>query len=203
MRHGETAWNAERRIQGQIDIPLNATGQAQARRAALGLKGLSFAALYSSDLSRAVETADALASVLGLPVRRLPALRERRFGSFESLTYAEASARYPEHYARHKARDPEFDLSGGESLAVFARRVIDCVDTLVRRHGGEQVLIVTHGGVLDVLYRRATDRPLSAQRDFDLANAAYNWLEWDADRWHVIAWADGSHLAGALDELSA
>src|SRR5690606_5333152 len=127
----------------------------------------------------------------------------RRFGTFESLTYGEASERYPEHYARHKARDPDFDLSGGESLTVFARRVIDCVDTLVRRHVGQQVMIVTHGGVLDVLYRRATGRPLTAERDFDLANAAYNWLEWDADRWQVVAWADGRHLAGALDELSA
>lgn len=202
VRHGETAWNAERRIQGQLDVPLSAVGHAQARATANWLVREDFSALYSSDLSRALHTAEAAAHLLKLPVRRSIGLRERHYGVFQTLTYEEMQRRYPLEYARFLARDAEFAFpEGGESLRRFAERVTLCVDEIVAAHPDGQVLVVTHGGVLDILHRRASGQPLSAPRDFDIPNAALNWLEVDRGRWTLLSWAGRSHLAEALDEL--
>lgn len=202
IRHGETAWNAERRVQGHIDIALNAKGMTQARTAADGLAGEIFAAIYCSDLARARHTAEAAARVLRLPVCVRRELRERGYGRFEALTHAEMRQRHPQDYVRFEARDPDFDFCGGESLRDFAARVLACLEALASRHAGEQILIVTHGGVLDVVYRYATGRPLTATRDFDIPNAAYNWLERARGRWSVLTWAERGHLAATLDELA-
>ncbi|MCX7175612.1 MAG: histidine phosphatase family protein [Proteobacteria bacterium] len=202
VRHGETDWNAERRVQGQIDIPLNAKGWTQAAFLARGLAEVSFTALYSSDLQRAMQTAEPSAGILRLPIRSDPALRERHYGLLQSLTAEEARARHPQASLRHAARDSEYAFETGESLTAFEQRIRECLDGLFRRHAGETILVVTHGGVLDIAYRHATGRPLSSRRDFALPNAALNWLEGDADGWSVLLWADSSHLAQALDELS-
>lgn len=201
IRHGETDWNAERRIQGQIDIPLNPAGQLQAIAAARGVAGQKFTALYSSDLLRAHQTAEQLAHHHGLPLRIDVALRERHYGILQSLTAEEAGIRHPLASQRHATRDPDYALESGESLADFARRVLDGLEVLGRRHAGESILVVTHGGVLDILYRHATGRTLQAKRDFAVPNAALNWLERDADGWRVLLWADRRHLEAALDEL--
>jgi probable phosphoglycerate mutase len=206
VRHGETAWNAERRIQGQLDVPLSSVGHAQARAAANALAQESnpdsFCAIYSSDLARALHTAEAAAHLLGLPIRRLAGLRERHYGVLQTLTYAEFARRHPDAHARFLAREEDFALpGGGESLRGFADRVLDCVDGIVAAHPGGQVLVVTHGGVLDILHRRASGKPLAAPRDFDIPNAALNWIGIEAGRWSVLAWADRSHLTESLDEL--
>lgn len=202
VRHGETAWNAERRIQGQLDVPLSAVGRAQARATARSLAGEAFAAIYSSDLARAVHTAEAAAQMLGLPVRRRAALRERHYGVLQALTYAEFGQRHPEAHARFLAREEAFALpGGGESLRRFADRVNRCVDEIVAAHPGGQVLVVTHGGVLDIVHRRASRRPLAVPRDFEIPNAGLNWLEVERDKWTLLSWAGCSHLAEALDEL--
>lgn len=202
VRHGETAWNAERRIQGQLDVPLSAVGHAQARATANWLAREDFSAIYSSDLSRALHTAEASAHLLKLPIRRSIGLRERHYGVFQTLTYAELQRRYPREYARFLARDAEFAFpDGGESLRRFADRINACVDAIVAAHPDGQVLIVTHGGVLDILHRRASGQPLSAPRDFEIPNAALNWLEVDQGKWTLLSWAERSHLAEALDEL--
>ena len=201
VRHGETAWNAEHRVQGQLDVPLNEVGRAQALALARALAAERFAALYSSDLARARDTAAPAARALGLEVRLEPRLRERHYGIFERLTYAECEARFPEDYARFLARDPEFEFRGGESLRAFARRALACVEEIAARHPGQSVLVVTHGGVLDKLYRRLTGLPLSAQRDFRLPNAGINRVEAQAQGWRIACWADESHLEGALDDL--
>lgn len=202
VRHGETAWNAERRIQGQIDVPLSATGHAQARATANALAPEPFCAIYSSDLARAQHTAEAAAHLLELPVRRHAGLRERHYGVLQTLTYAEFERRHPDAHARFLAREENFVLpGGGESLRGFADRVLDCVDGIVAAHPGGQVLVVTHGGVLDILHRRASGKPLAAPRDFDIPNAALNWIGIEAGRWSVLAWAERSHLTETLDEL--
>jgi probable phosphoglycerate mutase len=202
VRHGETAWNAARRIQGQLDLPLNANGMAQARALANGLRGEAFAALYSSDLARARHTAEAAAHLLHLPLRLLPALRERHFGVFQGLTQEEGALRHPAEHARMRAREPGFEIPGGESLIAFRERVLACVAELARRHDGTQVLVATHGGVLDILFRRATGRGLEQPRECELPNAALNWIEVDGGEWSLLAWADRSHLVAALDELA-
>ncbi|MDR2240818.1 MAG: histidine phosphatase family protein [Zoogloeaceae bacterium] len=205
IRHGETAWNAERRIQGQLDVPLSTTGLAQARAAARRLTGEPFAALYASDLVRALRTAQVLAEQRDAPIapiRRETALRERHYGALQGLTYAEFEQQHPQAYARFLAREENFALpGGGESLRQFAERVNRRMDAIVAAHAGEPVLIVAHGGVLDILRRRACGRPLSAPRDFEIPNAGLNWLEAENGVWRLISWAERDHLAEARDEL--
>jgi probable phosphoglycerate mutase len=194
VRHGETAWNAERRVQGQLDLPLSEVGHAQARSLCDALPEGRFSALYASDLLRVRQTAAPAAARLGLTPRIEPGLRERHYGSFQSLTFAEAMAKLPQDYARYLARDPEFDFGSGESLRDFSARAIDCLTAIARRHAGEEVLVFTHGGVLEMAYRRARRMDLSAPRDFTTPNAALNWIE-VGSRWEVLGWAECEHLA--------
>ena len=202
VRHGETAWNAEGRVQGQLDIPLSAAGLAQAQCVAAALPGGRFSALYASDLERVRQTAQPAAEKLGLEVRVEARLRERHYGAFQGLTYAEARHSLPGDYARFKAKEPEFAFGTGESLRVFFRRCIECLEAIARRHRGEEVLVFTHGGVLEMAYRQATGCGLSTPRSCELPNAALNWIEIGEERWMVLAWADCGHLASALDDLA-
>lgn len=198
IRHGETDWNAEKRIQGHTDIPLNATGRAQALAMAYNAAHQRFSAIYSSDLARAFETAQALAVREDEPVLPLPALRERHYGCFQGLTPAQAAERYPAAYVHYLARDPDYDFETGESLTAFAARVATGIDWLARHHAGQTVAAVCHSGVLDIIYRRATGRPLSTPRDFEIPNCALNWFRVDAQGWHVETWADRHHLSSVL-----
>ncbi|HUW35702.1 MAG TPA: histidine phosphatase family protein [Rhodocyclaceae bacterium] len=197
VRHGETDWNTERRIQGQIDIPLNAKGRTQAVAMARGLADEHFAAVYCSDLARARQTAAALSGQA--PIAD-PALRERHYGVLQSLTLEEARQRQPEAHRRYLARELDYDYDGGESLNGFAARAQAGIGALLRRHAGQTILAVSHGGVLDVVYRRASGRGLTTPRDFPVPNAAVNWLETEGEDWRILVWADQRHL-GALDEL--
>ncbi len=205
VRHGETAWNTERRLQGHLDVPLNETGLAQAAATARRLQvlGHGFAALYCSDLTRARQTAAAIARQQSLPAIHDERLRERHYGLFQGLTYDEAEHRHPELYRRFKAREPDFGFPGhGESLIGFASRVHAALEDIAGRHAGQAVLVVTHGGVLDIAHRLASSAPLEAARNFPIPNAALNWIERTGERWRLLAWADEGHLGGgALDEL--
>src|SRR5258708_2650508 len=131
VRHGETAWNAEARVQGQLDVPLGETGLAQARAVASALRSESFSAIYSSDLMRARQTAAPAAKRLGLEVFLDPRLRERHYGVFQGMTYAEAKERVPEGYARFRAKDPQYDFATGESLSRFNRRSLLFIQEVV------------------------------------------------------------------------
>jgi len=201
IRHGETAWNAEGRVQGQTDVPLSAVGEAQARAVGAALAGTRFTALYASDLARVRQTAAPTARALGLEPRLDAGLRERHYGKFETLTYAEARARHPEDFARFKAKEPDYDFGSGESLLAFNARAIACVGAIAARHAGESVLVFTHGGVLEMVHRHAHGTGLTAPRDFDIANAVINWVEAGAAGWKVLAWGERGHLDAALDDL--
>ncbi|NSX04573.1 histidine phosphatase family protein [Cupriavidus gilardii] len=202
IRHGETAWNRERRLQGQLDIPLNETGHAQARALAGSLAGEPIDAIYSSDLSRAMQTAAPLSEALGMPVQSEPRLRERCYGTLEGMTYAEVAQQRPEDFARWQARVPDYAPPQGESLRDFHERAIEVVLALVRRHPGERIALVAHGGVLDCLYREATGMTLEAPREHELLNASVNRLRSDSYRLTVAQWGDVSHLATlTLDEV--
>jgi len=193
VRHGETDWNAERRVQGQLDVPLSEVGREQARRVSQALRTGRFAALYTSDLLRVRQTAEPAAARLGLAPRVERELRERHYGAFQSRTFAEVKAALPEAYARYLARDPEFDFGSGESLREFSARAIACLSAIAERHAGEEVLVFTHGGVLEMAYRRAKGMDLSAPRDFETPNCALNWIEAGA-AWKVLGWAECGHL---------
>ena len=201
IRHGETAWNAEGRVQGQTDVPLNGIGTAQASAVGAALAGERFAAIYSSDLTRVRQTAAPAARALGLEVRLDASLRERHYGKFETLTYAEARERHPADYARFRDKDPHYDFGSGESLLGFNARAIAGVAAIARRHAGETVLVFTHGGVLEMVHRHARGTGLSAARDFEIPNAVINWVEVGAAGWKVLAWAERGHLDAALDDL--
>lgn len=204
VRHGETAWNAERRLQGHIDIPLNPRGlsQAEATARSLARAGERFAALYSSDLQRARQTAEAVARAHGLAATHDARLRERHYGVLQGLTFDEAERQQPQAWQHFKRREPQVALDGGgESLGGLAARVHGALEEIAARHAGETVVVVTHGGVLDIAHRLATGKPLEAVRDFAIPNAALNWVEHTSGCWRLLAWADESHLASALDEL--
>lgn len=205
VRHGETDWNAQRRIQGNLDLPLNANGIAQASAAARGLAAAGIDAIYSSDLARARQTAEAAARHTGLRSTFCEQLRERRYGIFEGLTYDEAKQQHPEVYARFESRDTAYAVPGGESLNELAARVETALKRIAQDHPAQTVLVVTHGGVLDIAYRLSTGRSLAAPRDFVIPNAAYNWIDWQADgaqgRFVLRAWGESVHLDEALDEL--
>lgn len=204
VRHGETEWNAERRIQGQIDIGLNEAGQRQAVAAGRWLKQAGIMALYSSDLKRAWTTAQAIGAELGLVPTAVPQMRERRYGVFEGLTYDEAKANHPAGYAAFEGRNADYNFENGESLHVMFDRVTGKLKELAGRHQGETIAVVLHGGVLDIINRFVRDNSLEAPRDFLIPNAGINWISEAGGSWHLETWGETDHLEpGALDELPA
>lgn len=204
VRHGETTWNRATRIQGHTDIPLSTLGLAQAERLAEALADEPLAAIYSSDLSRARQTAEALARRHELPITFDTALRERAFGRFEGLSWSEIDQTYPEDAARWRRREPDFPVGGGESLNVFSARCLDAARRAVAAHPGRSIALVAHGGVLDCLYRAATRVALDAPRSWQLGNATVNRLLATGDGFTLVGWNDDRHLAGlSADDIAA
>jgi probable phosphoglycerate mutase len=195
IRHGETAWNREKRMQGTTDTQLSDVGREQARALGRRLAGHAFAALYSSDLARAWDTARAISEHTGRETVTDPRLQERRFGIFEGLTAEEIVARFPEEYARFASRDPDYAVPGGESARSFTERCIGCLAEIAGRHAGGEVVVVTHGLVLDSLYRAAHGLDHGARRPVPLINASLNVFGYGRGAWRLELWGDISHLA--------
>jgi len=194
IRHGQTAWNAETRMQGQLDTALDAHGRWQAQQLAYALAHESIDAIVSSDLSRALHTAAPLAQALSLRVQSERGLRERSFGLFQGFTYAEIARHWPEEAARWRARDATFSPPRGESLNGFYERCVDVAQRLAAQHAGRSVVWVTHGGVLDCLYRAATRVALDAPRTWPLDNASVNRLLHGDQGLMLVGWGDVRHL---------
>lgn len=194
IRHGETDWNAGARLQGQIDIPLNRIGRAQAGRLAEALRDEGLQAVFASDLGRAADTARALAEPLALPLELDPALRERAFGIFEGRTYDEIAQHWPDKAARWRARDPEFAPDQGETLAAFHARCVAAAERIASAHAGGCIALVSHGGVLDALYRAAVRLPPRAPRTWHLGNAGINRLLHTPQGFALVGWDDRRHL---------
>ena len=197
IRHGQTAWNADSRIQGHTDIALDAVGEWQAERLAEALADDELHAVYSSDLERARQTAEPLARRKGLQTRLDAGLRERAFGEFEGLSFAQIEQRWPEQAAAWRRRDPDFGARGGEVLRDFRERVVAAVTLLARGHPGQSIALVTHGGVLDLLYREATRLALHAPRTWQVPNAGINRLLHSGGAMVLVGWADVGHLQDA------
>ena len=194
IRHGETEWNRERRMQGTTDTRLSELGRAQAQALGRRLASREFAALYSSNLSRARQTAEAIAVLTGRDVVTDPRLQERRFGIFEGLLSAEIRTRYPEEHARFASRDPDYEVPGGESASAFTARCLGCLSEIAGRHSGEEVVVVTHGLVLDSLYRAAHGLGHGEPRPLPLINASVNLFGYGGNAWRMVLWGDVSHL---------
>ncbi|KVN87323.1 histidine phosphatase family protein [Burkholderia ubonensis] len=205
IRHGETAWNRIKRIQGHIDIPLADSGLAQAQRLAVRLAretrdGARVDAIYSSDLKRAQQTAQPAADALGLPLVLRAGLRERAYGIFQGHDSTEIEARFPDAYAAWQTRDPGFEPEGGESQRAFYHRVLHALEPIVAAHPGGRIACVAHGGVLDCVYRFANGLDLAAPRNYQLLNTSINVVDYVDGRANVVQWADVSHLDETSDD---
>jgi 2,3-bisphosphoglycerate-dependent phosphoglycerate mutase len=194
VRHGETDWNATGRIQGHNDTPLNAAGCLQAQRAAQRLAREPIRALYSSDLSRAFETATIIGASLGLTVVASPRLRERRYGAWEGLTAAEIQARYPELFAIWRSRSTDFAPPQGETRNELLTRALAELQLIARRHPNDAVVVVTHGGLCYVLISHILGSVNGNQREFSFGNASIHTLHVTGNQWAVISMNDAAHL---------
>jgi probable phosphoglycerate mutase len=196
IRHGETEWNREGRIQGYHgDSPLTAAGRAQARQLATRLAKENLHALHSSDSGRARQTATPIAAALEIDVVFDASLRERDYGEFEGWTYADLEEKHPEAYGRFRSRDPHYAPPGGESGAQFRDRIVKALER-VAAAGRERIAVVTHGGVLGVAYRLITGSSPEAERKYSLHNASINRLVFSHGRWSIEGWGDVAHLSG-------
>ena len=204
VRHGETDWNAARRLQGHADIGLNARGLAQAGQMARALKNikLQFDVLYTSDLQRAAKTAQAIEELFETSAIPNAALRERHLGALQGLTTDEAPMREPDLWKSHLSRNIEENLRDGESIQQFADRIKTALVEICEEHSGKTILLVSHGGALDMMYRIASNQALDAEKAVTVPNASLNWISHDGLAWKVNSWADTSHLQDlALDNL--
>ena len=201
LRHGETTWNQDKRLQGHLDIPLNPRGYWQAARAADALREEAIAAVYSSDLERAQQTASAIASALAMDVRTHSGLRERHFGDFQGKTWTELELEEPAATLDWRTRVPDFAPGGGgETLLQLRERIERSVNEIAARHRGEQIVIVAHGGVLDMVYRLATGLEVQAPRTWLVENAAIHRLLWTPEGMSLVGWADRGHLEATSDD---
>ncbi|MBL8307947.1 MAG: histidine phosphatase family protein [Rubrivivax sp.] len=194
VRHGLTDWNLELRFQGQTDIPLNAAGLAQARRLGARLAAEPHDALFSSDLTRARQTAAPVAEAWNMPAVALAGLREQHFGILEGLTAATIQQRHPDLWARWLEADADFAPPGAESQRQFHARVLDAVRELAALGAGRRLAVVTHGGVLDMLWRTAHGLPLTGLRECAIPNTGLNRVRWAGGTLHIDQWGDAAHL---------
>lgn len=207
IRHGETDWNVDKRLQGHIDIPLNEAGQRQAQALGEALAGEPLDAIFSSDLQRAHETAQAVSAVSGLPVQIDAGLRERSYGAFEGLRPTDIQERYPEAYGQWKAREPDARYPSGEerhaeTMREFYQRSVDAVGRVLASGSYKKVAIVAHGGVLECIHHWASGTEFAQPRSFDIFNASVNRLHWDGQRLHIRSWGEIDHLErDTLDEV--
>ena len=198
VRHGETEWNLQARIQGHGDSALTGNGLAQADAIANRLAGEAFDVLISSDLGRALQTAGRIGAATRHEVVPDSRFRERSFGSAEGFTYAELHERYPEAYGRHlQDNDPDYRLPQAETRREFYARIGLAFDALARERAGQRVAVVCHGGVLAALYRHIHGIPAEQPASVEIPNAAYNRVARAASGWTIEAWADTAHLAEA------
>ena len=195
VRHGETQWNRERRIQGyHADSALTATGEAQAAALAGRLAREGIDALFASDLGRTRSTAHPIGLATGIAPVHDAGLRERSYGIFEGRTFAEIEKHYPAEYARIMARDPHYAAPGGESALQFRDRVLGTLERIAVHCSGKRAAVVTHQGVLGMLYRHALELPLDSPKRPPMQNASCNHFRYCSGRWILESWCDVAHL---------
>jgi 2,3-bisphosphoglycerate-dependent phosphoglycerate mutase len=195
VRHGQTEWNIKGIRQGNLDSRLTEKGMAQAKALAQRLTREHFTALYSSDLGRAVQTAEEVASVTGHEIITDPRLRERHLGIFQGLSGEEIKQKHPEEYKLHRSLGPDYVIPGGESVKQQVARNIAYLNEIGSKHLGETIVVVTHGGVISGLFRHTFSIPFNAPRRFEFTNAGLNIFVYEEGNWFLLTWGDVSHLA--------
>jgi probable phosphoglycerate mutase len=192
IRHGETEWNAVGRIQGHRAVDLNKRGHQQAQAVAQRLKTEAFDALYTSDLSRATQTAEAIQT--NHPIQTDSRLREWNLGVLAGLTPQQAETQYPKAYAIYRDGRVDDPIPQGESIRDRYTRVTTCLAEIAFHHPDQRIVVVTHGGPLGDCYRRATNMSLDTPRDFQLYNASINTFTLSGSTWTLNTWGNITHL---------
>lgn len=201
IRHGETPWNVERRVQGWHDVALNDNGRAQAKALGRHLALLqqkqehTLDALYSSDLTRARETAAVLDEALGIGMSLVQGVRERRYGVLEGLPFDRLHEHNPDAARIWAARDPDGAIEGAETLREFQDRVVSAINELASKHINQRIAVVTHGGAMDIIWRQASGISLQDPQRARLLNASINRIGIDDNGWRMIQWGDVGHLS--------
>ncbi len=186
IRHGETYWNLEQRLQGQLDSDLTAEGIRQAERIANKLEGIFFDALYSSDLKRAMHTANIISKCIKHePILYDERLRERNFGLFQGYTWQEITDKYPCEAASELSGDPMNKVPGGESKFQLLERAKSFFSDILIKHAGKRILVISHGGIINVWTKHVLQVPLNKPRRFSLDNAAVHVFEFNNGNWFV------------------
>jgi 2,3-bisphosphoglycerate-dependent phosphoglycerate mutase len=195
VRHGQTEWNLKGVRQGHLDSPLTDRGVAQAKAVGERLAREKFTALYSSDLGRAVQTAQMIASVTGHVIITDERLRERHLGIFQGLSGDEIRERFPEEHRLHRTVGPSYVIPGGESVQQHVARNVGYFNEIAEKHLGETIVVVTHGGVLSGIFRYTLSIPFEAPRRFEFTNAGLSVFNYEHGNWFLQTWGDVSHLA--------
>jgi probable phosphoglycerate mutase len=201
VRHGQTQWNLKLIRQGHLDSPLTEKGVAQAKALGERLARETFTALYSSDLGRALQTAQMIAEATGHKIVTDARLRERHLGIFQGLNGDEIREKYPEEYRLHRTVGPTYIIPDGESVEQQVARNVEYLKEIAERHVGEKIVVVTHGGVLSGLFRHTFSIPFTAPRRFEFTNASLNVFNYEDGNWLLQTWGDISHLGsvGTVD----
>jgi 2,3-bisphosphoglycerate-dependent phosphoglycerate mutase len=202
VRHGETEWNSVEKQQGHLNSPLTENGIRQAQLLADGLAKRNIDVLFSSDLGRALQTAEIIAKRLSLDIYTDARLRERHLGIMQSLTRKEFEERYPAEALKFNSNDPDYVLPGGESSRQLFNRCIACAEEIAGNNAGKGILIVGHGGVLKSFFHKATNTPLAEPRRYSLFNASINSFSISNGQWRLDTWGEIAHLQDmkALDD---
>jgi broad specificity phosphatase PhoE len=194
VRHGATDWNQAGRIQGQLDVPLNAEGRAQAQLVAQRLVSVAATALYSSDLLRAYETAQIIGQATGLAVIQKPGLREMHFGTWQGLTVQQIRERDPEIYAARRENPYEVPPPGGQTWQQFYQQAVRTLHDILQETDAQRLIVATHSGVCTVLGLEALGLGYTGKRTFGNANCAVHTIAIEGERWQAVALNDVSHL---------
>jgi 2,3-bisphosphoglycerate-dependent phosphoglycerate mutase len=203
VRHGETEWNLAGKQQGHLDSPLTPDGIRQAELLAGGLAKKQIDVLYSSDLGRAMQTANIIGDRLCLEVHSDARFREIHLGIMQGLTRKEFAELYPEEAARLNSGNSDYALPGGESLSQVSARHIICAEEILGNNIGKNILIVGHGGVLRSFFHKTTNTPPAGPRRYSLYNASINAFLISDGEWKLATWGEIAHLEGlkSLDDF--
>ncbi|MEN2766828.1 histidine phosphatase family protein [Ornithinibacillus xuwenensis] len=182
VRHGETDWNAERRMQGQTDIPLNAKGIQQAEACGAALHASDYDVVISSHLKRAKKTADIINTYLNLPSEQMEEFAERHFGDGEGLTIEERQSLFPDH-----------DYPNQEPLDVFSNRVMNGMDRVHAKYPTNRVLVVAHGAVINRILANLSNGELGFGKTI-IENTSITTIEKQNDGWAILGYNQVDHL---------
>ena len=194
VRHGETIWNTEKRIQGNANTPLTDAGIQQAEKTGKRLNIESIDEIYSSDLGRAVQTAEIINKHLKLNIEFIKGLRERNYGILEGVSFSELHKKYPDIEEKLYSHNPEYKIPNGESFNIFADRIYNCINHIVESTNSRTILMVIHGGVIECFFYKVIGLPLNIRRKFSLFNSSINKFSNIDGRWTLDSWGITDHL---------